>query len=914
MHVRLPVIAPFALILSVAASAQTRDATPYFEAPAGSLYASRNPSGVTVLPSGRLLAPRGVNVVVAPHPYGLALSPNGSLLVTSNSGTGPFSLSLLRGLASGTPEVKRIPPEGAPDDGETIEGVFMGVAVAPDNRTIYASGGNDGTVLVLDAETGEKVATIDADCEVSGRAYEDSFTGDLALTADGSRLYVADNANFRVVVIDAPNRQVIASVPVGRYPYAVALSPDERTVYVANIGMFEYSAIVPGDAAPAGDPRGVSFPPFGFPSQEARDGVTVEGYDVPGLGDPNVPESFSVWAIDVAGPEPTVIAKVKTGTLVGEQGDRYDSVGGSSPTALVVSDRYVFVSNGANDNIQAIDRRDHSIAFTIDLCPSELVRGLKGVMPFGLALSPDGRRLYVAESGLNAVGVVDVTDRRLIGHIPVGWFPSRLALSQDGRRLYAANAKGFGAGPNAGPLHEPGPWGTGVGSLMRGSVTMMDVPADHELPELSQAVFAYNGLVDRTPLLAERPGSAVPRGVAAPSPQIKYVVFITKENRTYDEVFGNLPGGRGEPSLARWGADATVDEHEHVNVMPNHRALAETWAVSDNFYMNSDHSADGHRWLVGVPPNVWVETNVSASYGGKRSFDLRTTAPGRLAIFGANSALAPEDYLEDGSLWEHLFRHGVEFRNYGEGFEFAGISEDGGLMPTGARESVNIPMPQVLFERTSREFPTYNMNIPDQYRADQFVKEFNERFADDPAAMPRYLYIYLPNDHGAGARPDSGYPYLASYMADNDLAVGRVVDALSHSRYWPEMAIFITEDDSQSGVDTVDAHRSILLVASPWARRGYVSHRHCDLSSITKTVFAIYGLPPLNLFDALASDLSDCFTLTPDFTPYDCRPVDPRIFDPEKAKDPADPDYERARLLPSVPLDGRDEAERQRPS
>jgi hypothetical protein len=223
-------------------------------------------------------------------------------------------------------------------------------------------------------------------------------------------------------------------------------------------------------------------------------------------------------------------------------------------------------------------------------------------------------------------------------------------------------------------------------------------------------------------------------------------------------------------------------------------------------------------------------------------------------------------------------------------------------------------MPQVLYERTSRMYPTYNMNIPDQYRADQFIADFDERYADDPGAMPRYLYIYLPNDHGAGPRPDDGYPYLASYMADNDYALGRVVERLSSSRYWEEMVIFVTEDDSQAGVDTVDAHRSLLLVISPWARRGYVSHRHCDLSSITKTVTSIFGLPPLNLFDGLASDLSDCFRITPDFTPYEAVPPDPRVFDPEKAFDPADPHYERAWDDPYLPLDTREEADRQRPS
>lgn len=875
----------------------------YLEAPAGNRYAERNPAGTTVLPNGRLLTPRGRQVLVAPHPYGLALSPDGKTLVTSNSGTGPFSLSILTDLDSPTPLVAQIPP-GMENSKASINAVFMGVAIAPDNRTLYASGGNDGILLVLDAPTRKKLAEIPLDGVIDGV-------------------------------------KVVASVRVGRYPYAVALSPDERTVYVANIGMFEYSAIIPrapSQAPPSqrgvrylaplrkrgvkggGDPRGLSFPPFGFPSREAREGVEADGYRVPGLGDPNVPESFSVWGVRVGGPRPHVIAKIKTGTLVGEKGERYRSVGGSSPNALAVSDRYVFVSNGANDNVQAIDRRTHKIARTIRISPSPLVAGLKGVMPFGLALSPDGRRLYVAESGLNVVGVIDTVAWKVLGHIPVGWFPSRLAVSRDGKRLYVANAKGFGAGPNGGPHFKPGPEGNNIGRLMRGSVSILPVPARTELPALTRRVLENNGLVNRTsPTLSLAKGgrksapSVIPRGTGRPSAQIKYVVFITKENRTFDEVFGALPGVRGVPEMARFGSPQKVGEHENVVVMPNHLKLAREFVVSDNFYMNSDHSADGHRWLVGVPPNVWVDTNVRASYGGRRDFKLHTTAPGRRAIFESNSSLMPEDYWEDGAIWEHLHRHGIRFRNYGEGFEFAGVDEGPGLKPTGARETLNIPMPKALFDNTSRNYPQFNMNIPDQYRADQFLKEFNEWFADNSRAMPRYIYIHLPNDHGARPRPKDGYPYLESYMADNDLALGRIVEALSRSRYWRQMAILVTEDDSQSGVDSVDAHRSVLLIISPYARRGYISHRHTDIESIHKTVFAIFGLPPLNQFDALASDFSDCFTTKPDFRPYRAMPVDRRIFDPAKAKDPLDPDYKQARLRPSIPLDDAGEADRQRP-
>jgi hypothetical protein len=195
------------------------------------------------------------------------------------------------------------------------------------------------------------------------------------------------------------------------------------------------------------------------------------------------------------------------------------------------------------------------------------------------------------------------------------------------------------------------------------------------------------------------------------------------------------------------------------------------------------------------------------------------------------------------------------------------------------------------------------MNIPDQYRADQFIREFRSRYLTGRQSMPRFVFMHLPNDHGAGARPKDGYPYTESFMADNDYALGRIVQFLSRTRYWRRMAILVTEDDAQSGVDHVDAHRSLLLVISPWARRGHVSHRHTSIASIHKTIHLILGAPFLNQYDAGASDLSDCFTRTPDYRPYTALPVDRRIFDPARCKDPKDPDFQSARRRPTPKMD-----------
>jgi YVTN family beta-propeller protein len=855
-----------------------------FTAPAGDHYTRIDRTGQTVLPNGRLLTPQGRQIPTAPHPFGMALGQDGRTLVTLNGGTSPFSLTIIDGLEAETPHVRQV-PAGA-KSAKTLPSAFIGAAVDTARDLVYASGGDDGRIALFRLTDAAAVGQID----LNARGFPDAFTTDLALSPDRRWLYSLDLAHYRLVVVDTATRAIAASIGVGRNPFAVVAAPDGRRVYVANMGTFEYSLV---ETRPGDDPRGLSFPPFGYPSREAREGTQTEGRKVPGLGDPNVDEACSVFAIDVADARrPSVAFRLRTGLPVGQ------AIGGSSPAGLAVSADTLFVANATNDTVEAYDLATRARRWTTLLAPAAALAHLRGVLPFGLALSPDGRRLYVAESGINALGVLDATSGRILGHIPTGWYPARVAASADGKRLFVSNAKGYGSGPNGGPGFTLGPEGNYIGALMKGTVSLMAVPTDVELSGLTERVLANNGFV-ATP--SDRPaGHPVP--LAGASTKIRHVVFIAKENRTFDEVLGDWPGVNGEPSLARFGAGRRVGSHEGVTVMPNHRALAERFALSDNFYVDSDVSADGHRWLVGAYANHWVETITAAGYG--KGARWKKTAPGRLALFESNSSMAPEDYLENGSLWEHLHRGGITFRNYGEGFEFAGISEDPGLQPSGARLPVNVPMPEVLFERTARDFPGFNTNIPDQRRADIFLKDLESRWISGREPFPGFVFLQLPQDHGAKARPQDGYPFLESYMADNDLALGRVVEALSKSQFWKETAIFVTEDDAQSGVDHVDAHRSLCLVASPWARRGHVSHRHASIASIHKTIDRILGLGALNLYDAATSDLADLFGTEADFSPFTARPVDPRIFDPAKVKDPGGQAPE---------LDSSEEARRQLP-
>jgi hypothetical protein len=441
---------------------------------------------------------------------------------------------------------------------------------------------------------------------------------------------------------------------------------------------------------------------------------------------------------------------------------------------------------------------------------------------------------------------------------------------------------------------------------MRGTVSIIDLPSDEQLPLLTEKVIANNFSFEKSSTKAKNPIPAYPKEKESP---IRYIVFISKENRTYDEVFGQVKNAKGDSTMARFGLNVSfMDEKkklkvDHADIMPNHLALADRFTISDNFYVDSDVSADGHVWLTNTYPNQWMETHHPAAYGGQRNFNAISNAPGKFGMTGSAGAIFPESYNEAGSMWDHLFRNGKEFYNFGFGVEFdPGSFADSTFKYGGVRYLVNYPLPGPLYSRTSRMFPTFNMAIPDQFRADIFIQEVKEKFLDQKKDLPPVLTLQLLNDHGAGVRAHAGYPFFESYMADNDLALGRVIEFLSHLSQWKNMMIVVTEDDAQGGHDHVDAHRSILMVISPYAKKNFVSHRHASFGSIFKTFWNVLGIPYLNQYDFGASDLGDCFSNEADFTPYDALPVDKRVFDPVKALSPLNEkfDWEAFRESPEM--------------
>ncbi len=849
------------------------------------------PPPTATLPNGRRITPVGNWIQVAPYPYALAIRPDGNQVAVPSIGW-PFSLNILDNpAASAKTSVARI-PAGRKNDPQIQ--VHTGIAYSPDGALLYDATGDTGAVHVYSTATWKRVAAIPLDGPTAGANFAQSFAASVALTPDGRYLYVLDQGNWRVVVIDTQTRERVASLPTGANPFSVALSPDAARLYITNSGLFEYKTISGLDKNDLLH-TGIPFPPFGYPSKAAREGAKVEGHDVPGLGPENDPRGSSLWTYNVADPaNPKPLAQLRLGQAIGgdSQSAAKTAIGGASPTGIAAGLDAVYVSLAHEDSVAVVSPDGRRLLKEIPLTPfsgasfvDRQRRPLRGVMPAGLALHGD--RLYVTEAGINAVAVLDTAADKVLGHLPVGWFPTAAAISPDGKSLYVANTKGKGSGPNGGANFHPSNTGSYIGELEFGSVSVIPLAIslgdESRLQQATAAVVANN-------LAAAEPNS--------PLPKIRHVFLVIRENRTYDEILGDLPGADGDPKLARWGLNGwltSATEDKTIKVTPNAHALAQRFGTSDRFFVDSDVSADGHRWAMGAAPTPWFHVAWTTNYGGRRTGDPASPAPGRRALGGGADAPMPEDEPEFGTLWEHIAESGLAIRNYGEGLEVEGGEEIDGSAPSGQRMVLNAPVPQPVFTSSDRDFPTFNLGIPDQFRYAEFAKDFAKFLGKGDA--PALIVIRLPCDHTASPRARDGYPDRGSYVADNDLALGKIVELVSHSAIWKDSAIFVTEDDAQGGVDHVDAHRSVLLAISPYIRKGVVSHRRSSMASIQKTTYELLGLGPLNLEDRLSADLSDMFTATPDLAPYAAVPADPRIFDPAKARLARPKNAEQAREL-----------------
>ena len=866
--------------------------------------------GVSILPSGRFVTPVGKTVRIANGAFGLAIAPNEKhgLILHHNGVVTVVDLEKMVNADISGNETVRVPSYDGKIKAHN-NATFLGVAFSADNRTAYLSGGDKGNVLVFDTQHYNKTDSISLDGMFNGIQYEDSFTSDLALNTTTNTLFVLDRGNNRLVIIDLLTKKVTASIPVGRIPFGISLSKGGKKAFVANVGLYDYP-LVAGVTKENGDSLFLKFPAFAISSKEAdTEGVTLpDGRHIPALGSALADEAMSVWVVDLD--KNAVVAKLKTGNQIGEKIEGVEIVGGASPNSVAVGSRFAYISNATNDLISILDIQKNKIVGDIKLSVDKRLDKYRGLMPFGLCLSKDEKTLYVALLGFNAVAVVDVKKRKTIGLIPTGWGTTRVQLFDNDKRLAILSARGYGAGPNGGKDFVKPPQGTYIGDIQLGTFQTVDVPTKDILTKWTQQTldntFREVIVLDTNKICPVKVTPQYHQANLSKS-AIKHIVYITKENRTYDEVFGQLKQANGDATMARFGLDVDLKVKDSLilrgaRVTPNHHKIAQKWSFSDNFYCDSDASIHGHHWMMGTLPNEYVEAN-SASEG---RFDAFSTAKGR-HFPKTTGGIDPEDYNEIGGLWENLSRNNVSFFNFGESNEFANAHETKNDTLFGSSNSVVFPLPKVLFDNTSRDYAGYNTSIPDQFRVEQFEREFRRLWLSGKDTMPTFIGIQLPNDHTAGVRPQDGYPFQHSFVADNDLALGRMLDFLSKTPYWQSMLVIVTEDDPQGGVDHIDAHRSILMMAGPYVKRSYVSHRHANFGSILRTIYHILNLPYVNQYDATASLLDDFFIEKPNFEGYDAAPHDPSVFQPEKAMRAYGRDFDWRHIKQGAKFDNENE-------
>lgn len=781
-------------------------------------------------PTYQLLRPAGESVEFSGRPVDLALAPDGrTVWVKDNRG-----LVAINAADWSVRQELKFKESG---------GSTHGLAITRDGTRLYASGA--ATALWEAQIDAQGVATWGRKIALPGPGGKGNpHVGGIALSVDETKAYVCVSRNNALAVVDLGAGSVLRQIAVGIAPYDVVCVPgsgQESVAFVSNWGGRH-----PAGNEPAADSSGT------------RALIDERG----------VAASGTVSVVDlVQGKE---LAQIATGL---------------HPSDLELSrdGRLLYVANANSDSVTVIDVPRRAPAGEVIVRPAS---GLPfGSAPNALALSQDGRWLYVANGGNNAVAVLGLdrpTEPRLDGFIPAGWYPG--ALLTDGAHLYVANVKGIGS-------RTPDPKKNGWNSHQhRGSVTRVAVPTSAQLTAYTRQVKA-DARVPEILRAWERSNRArqpvpVPRRLGDPS-VFQHLVYIIKENRTYDQVFGDLPQGNGDPSLCIFGREVT----------PNHHALAEQFALLDNFYCNGVLSADGHAWAT----EGYVTDYLEKSFGGfTRSYP-----------FAGDDPLS---YASTGFLWDNVLLHGLSFRNYGEmnttatqpaNATFSEIYRDY-VAKTGKITFTHDIQIDTLRRFSCPASPGWNMRIPDQVRADAFLEEF--RAFERDGHWPNLIILYLPDDHTSGTR--AGSPTPRAQVADNDLALGRVVDAISHSRFWAETCIVVIEDDPQNGFDHVDGHRSLCLVVSPYTKRGVVISQFYNQTSVLHTMQRMLGIPPMNQIDALSPLMTACFQSKADLTPYACLPTNIPLD--EMNKETSDlPVQERhwADLSADLPLDQPDQAD-----
>jgi YVTN family beta-propeller protein len=771
-----------------------------------------------VIPSRQAITPAGLQSVFESRVFGITFGENGDSIyaaVLGQKGTDVYQIDLK------TNQMVTVLSAGA---SAGLQGLaYDTVGHAPLLSGIVGSGKRQESTgqLVTFSGTNSRVVAADLGTHQMG-----GVSAGLSRNAQGRRLaVVALTFNDQAAIIDLDTKEVVFRVKTGVAPFAVAVSQDSSVAWGSNWGGRPPQ---PGERSAATG------------SEPNADQVLVD--------ERGVASSGTVDRIDLLTGKVTATISV-----------------GLHPSGMAWDEKSqrLYVANSNSDSISIVDTATNRLVGTIALQP--FMKKVAGVSPESVAVSPDHATLYAACAGINAVAVIDikVLHPRVAGFFPTGWYPNDVTVSPDGKFIAVSTLLGVGSGWNSpGLLSREKKLGMKPEINMhrryvhadRGAVQIVAVPDEDELARYSIAVAENNHMSLQSDFLNAEAAQRKPNPQAAPLPiparpgepsPIDHVVYIVKENRSYDQYFGSLGKGNGDPTLDTYQDD----------VIPNQRKLAREYVLLDNFYANGGDSADGHQWLTQA-----AETDYTywPGYNG-RSYPKNGDDP-----------LA---FASSGFLWDHLSAHHKTFADFGE---YVGQLEEKNSTQRailldqyrggGTFEGVFATKAPIahLNQYLVSDYPAYGLRVPDVVRARIFLRHLKawEKKGD----MPNLVMIQLPSDHTEGTTP--GFSTPKACLADNDLALGQIVEGASHSRFWKSTLILIVEDDAQDGLDHVDGHRTVALAVSPYIRRGAIDSSFYSQVSMVKTIELILGLPSMSLFDFIANDMRQSFQPSPDMTPY----------------------------------------------
>ncbi len=758
--------------------------------------------GETLLPNGWSLRPVGKQVEMGDFPSRMKVSPDGRFAAILHTGWG-------------THEVRMVSlPEGQITSSVVVDQAYQGLCFSPDGQKLYVSRGEDEGVHVYEHRAGylnlaDTLQLTDSD--------DKSVVAGLTVSPDGKSLLVCGLLSDQLEIIDLEKR-VPMIVDSARTPSEAQPDRNARRKTVITPKNVQSSTRI---ALPEGSfPVDVVISPDG-----TRAMVSLWG-------------KASIAVVDLASQSLSATWTVR-----------------SHPTEMIFLDDGKSLLVGCTDDSSVVVL-DTETGATKEVITTSLYNMRRnGSTPNSLAVSPDQQVLLVANADNNNLAMFDIRDRgrsKSLGFIPVGWYPTSVAFASEGEQILVANGKGLTSrdnskGPN--PLNDP-PRSTReyIGGLFRGTLSLIPAPSPEQMIDWTKDAYACSPLKpDAAPNLHRTASdSIIPSRVGDPCP-IQHCFYIIKENRTYDQVFGDFEQGNGDPQLCIFPERVT----------PNHHALASEFVLLDNFYVESEVSADGHEWTMAAYATDFVERGWPLSYRGGRG-KIGYTSEGAYAIAGPSS----------GYFWDQCSKAGVSYYSFGQ-FIANGKSPD---EPSRAKVAA-------LEGHFDPQYRSYDLDYMDIDRA----KRFNERFAqfDREDNLPQFIVLRLGNDHTSGTRVGKKTP--TAMVADNDAALGQIVETISKSRYWNSSAIFVVEDDAQNGSDHVDAHRTVALAISPYIRRGTVDSTLYTTSSMLRSMELILGLEPMTQFDAAAMPMYASFGKQLDLSPYSAKTAQVDLYETNTA-------------------------------